>query len=491
MLDAPAPAVALPARSGNATFPAPCGNVAFPAPSAPWLVGAVTLLALGLRLACVGESFFGDELFTLKVSGQADFSGMFADVRSKMEITPPLFFIVAWVFARVGDPFVSLRMVSVLSSSATVPLLYLLGRGTVGRRAGVVAGAFWAVSPMAIFYGVEARAYALMTMLVVVATLAMLRAVRVRDWRSWAGVALAFDGCMYTHYTSVFVLIGLAGWALATHRDQWRPLLVSLTVAALLFAPWLPSMLVDLASPYQKIFNVLLPIGPRVVCEQTVRALTQGPYLTISWVPVALVGAAGLLALGGLWSRCRAGIPATTWLLIVLALATPTGLVVQSLVGDDMYAARNTLSSLPAALLLLAGLLVSLPGIPAGVGLALALSGLVFGAARGLDPANRRPAYRRAAEFIDERARPGDRVIEVIWFRGPPADAIRVHLRTALPFRRVRVEKKLPRLMGCRGRSFVAVMNAPAPIIPGYRLLETRAWPGVWQCRVALYEPAR
>lgn len=464
---------------------------------APWLVAGFTLLALGLRLAGMGESFFGDELFTLKVSGQAGFRGMLADVCSPLEITPPLFFVVAWAFARLGDPFVWLRMVSVLCSTATVPLLFLLGRRTMGGMAGVVAGGFWALSPMAIFYGVEARAYALMTMLVVLATLAMLRALRMRDWWSWAAVTLAFDGCMYTHYTSVFVLVCLAAWALITHRHQWRALLVSMAAAALLFAPWLPWMRVDLASPYQKIFNVMLPISPRVVFEQTLRALTQGPYVEMSWVPVVLVGMAGLLGVGGLLLGRRNGIPATTWLLVVLTLAAPVGLIVQSLIGDDMYAARNASSSLPAAFLLLSGLLVALPRPWAGIGLALAVSGFAFGAARGLDPANQRPAFRQAARFIEERAEPGDRVIEVTIFSGPPSTALRVHLCGERSFERVPDPMRLAQAMQEPRRSFVAFTtggsmafgDAAAPSLPGYRLVETRAWPGVWRCRVAVYEP--
>lgn len=461
-----------------------------------WLVAGCTLAALGLRLACMHESFFGDELFTHQVSGQAGFGGMLSDVCSPLEITPPLFFVVAWVFARLGDPFVWLRMVSVLSSTAMVPLLCLLGRRTMGRAAGVVAGAFWAVNPMAIFYGVEARAYALMDMLVVLATLAMLRALQTRDWRSWAAVTLAFAGCMYAHYTSVFVLLSLAAWALITHRHQWRALLVSMAVAAILFVPWLPWMRIDMASPYQKIYNFMLPFSPRVVVEQTVRALTQGPFVTISWVPVALVGTAGLLALAGFVRCLRDGIPATTWLLVVLAVAAPTGLIVQSLIGDDMYAARNTLSSLPAALLLLAGLLVALPRLWAGVGLALALAGFAFGAARGLDPANQRPAYREVARFIAERAEPGNRVIEVTWFDGPPANALRVHLPAGLAYGRVPNRDGLAHEMRRGVRSFVAYAaiglvpeeGRTPPSIPGYRLVETRSWPGVWECGVAMYE---
>ncbi len=51
---------------------------------------------------------------------------------------------------------------------------------TVGRRAALVAAALTALSPFLIFYSAEARGYELMIALVLVSTLALLRAVEQR-----------------------------------------------------------------------------------------------------------------------------------------------------------------------------------------------------------------------------------------------------------------------------------------------------------------------
>ena len=44
--------------------------------------------------------------------------------------------------------------------TATIPLVYLLGRETVGRTAGALGAAVLAASPFSLYYGVEARPYA-------------------------------------------------------------------------------------------------------------------------------------------------------------------------------------------------------------------------------------------------------------------------------------------------------------------------------------------
>jgi mannosyltransferase len=110
----------------------------------------------------------------------------------------------------------ALKLVSLLTGAATIPLVYLLGRCTVSAAAGLVAAALAAGCPFLIYYSSEARPYALMVFLVLVATLALLQALASPGWGWWGVYALAACAAAYTHFTSVFVLVVLFLWALVT-----------------------------------------------------------------------------------------------------------------------------------------------------------------------------------------------------------------------------------------------------------------------------------
>jgi uncharacterized membrane protein len=62
-------------------------------------------------------------------------------------------FVLSWVPARLSDTPELVRLPSLVSSVATVPLIYMLGVRTLGRSAAVVAAAWFALSPFEIFYG--------------------------------------------------------------------------------------------------------------------------------------------------------------------------------------------------------------------------------------------------------------------------------------------------------------------------------------------------
>lgn len=477
--------------------------------SAALAVGGITLAALALRLAAFDESFFGDELFTYEISTRPDLHAVLAGVRSDLEISPPLFFAVAWVFQKAGDPFVWLRLPSLLAGVATVPLVYVLGLLTVGRRAALVGAGLFALSPLAIFYATEARAYALMTLLVVLSTIALLKAIETNDRRWWTALAVLDAGAMYAHYTAVFVLAAQAGWALWTQRALVSPLLLAHGGAALLYAPWLPFMIEDSDAPTQEVIGVFEPFGAATAVRNLGRLAAGGPFAPLTDLPgtsaLVLLGAAAAIGLAGLIVRVRrAGrptVPARVALIAVLSLAAPIGAGLYSALSDDLFLVRNLISSLPALALAFAALLTALPRAPQAAALALAFGALGLAAAGTLERDTKRPAYQEVGAFLEERARPGDVVLDLNVFNEPPGLALQVQVDPDLPFYKMgfpyEQEQQAVDAAAAGGgrilyvRPEISIFRGLVPerVARGFRATEARTWPGVHPLTVVVYEP--
>jgi hypothetical protein len=384
-------------------------------------VAALTLLAFGLRLAAFRQGLFGDELLTYgETRGGLDevFEGL---KRSGAEVTPPLYFILAWASVKLGDAPELIRLPSLILGTALVPVVYSLGRRVAGVPAGLMAAAIAATGPFALFYGSEARAYTAAMFFVALSTLALLEALS-GGRRAWWGVyVVSACAACYTHYTTIFVLGAQAAWALWVHREQLGALLVAQVAIAIGYLPWVPSLI----DQRDKGLNIAVvgssgPVTVSSFAESVFRTLVGHPYQRLSELPgqpaLVLIAVGAALAAGAaaleLRRRGRAPRPGSALVLMaILALATPVGLAVYGIFGDDLFAPRNLSASIPALAVLVGALATMVPGRAAAAAAALMLAGLALGTVEFFDPDRVRPAYREVARYLDERAAPRDPIV--------------------------------------------------------------------------------
>jgi len=191
----------------------------------PWALAGLVVLAAAIRFSTLGlQSYRHDEAVTAGRVLHASLAGTMHEVWSG-ESTPPLYYVLAWAWSHAfGVREVSLRSLSALFGTVTVPIAYFAGRELVGRRVGLVAAAIVSVSPMLVWYSQDARSYALLILLSTGALLFFLRARRTgaaRDLACWAVLsALA----LVTHYFAVFPMAIEAAWLLLEVRPLRRVL---------------------------------------------------------------------------------------------------------------------------------------------------------------------------------------------------------------------------------------------------------------------------
>ena len=188
------------------------------------VLGALVLLALALRLARLRfQPLWWDEGWSLYFAT--------TDVGTMLELTavdihPPFYYLLLHLWTRLFGPGVgSVRLLSILIGTATVPLLYLAGkrlldprvplRSPVGkrlldRRGPLMAVGLLALSPFHIYYSQEVRMYGLVTLLGLAATYFAL------GWEpeGWgggqaAGYVLVAAAALYTQYYAAFLLLAL------------------------------------------------------------------------------------------------------------------------------------------------------------------------------------------------------------------------------------------------------------------------------------------
>ena len=389
------------------------------------IVAAITVVGAGLRLVVLHDSLFADELSTYSIISGNGLGGVISTVHTDAEITPPLYFVLAWLATRIDLTPELLRAPSILAGVAAIPLVYQVGVRTVGRPAALLASAITALSPFMIYYSTEARGYELMISLALLSTLAMLLAVDDRRARWWVLYAASSCFAVYSHYTAVFVLGAQLVWVLWAHPESRRPALIANAGAIVGFLPWLSGLIADLNSPTTRILGALDPFNLDTVKISLERWSVGYPYKFVGLrsmpgtIGLILIGAGVALAIVAIAVRWRRRPP--VWfprmdrrlaLIVALALAAPVGEAAVSLVGNDIFGARNLAVSWPAFALILA-VLVSAGRYPFRIAsVVLLVAGFGIGAARMLEPKHQRPDYKAAAAFVDSHSSPRDVVID-------------------------------------------------------------------------------
>ncbi len=206
------------------------------------LVVGIVVVAAILRLAWLGDhSIWYDEAFTVQIA-RSSWGHLLPTIRST-DMHPPLYYLImkTWV-GLAGTSEAAIRLPSVVFGIVSVVLTYCLGRRLLSERVGLVAGALLAVSPFSIMASQDARMYALLSVLVLSATLALLIAVERESVPAWSWYAILIAATIYTHYLALFTFAAHGLWILIWHRPVTRSFLISLGCATLAYLLWIPSI---------------------------------------------------------------------------------------------------------------------------------------------------------------------------------------------------------------------------------------------------------
>jgi mannosyltransferase len=172
--------------------------------------------------------------------------------------SPPLYYLVLHLWMSVvGTSEAQTHILSILFALATVPAALWAGWSLFGRRAGWMCALAAALNPFLAFYANETRMYSMVVLLGVLTVATFLHAFVFHRRRYLPAFVVFLTLLLYTHNWGLLLLLGavaaLVPCLLAS--GERRRLVVDAALAfgavAVLYAPWLPTLLYQRAQELQ------------------------------------------------------------------------------------------------------------------------------------------------------------------------------------------------------------------------------------------------
>lgn len=215
-----------------------------------WLIPILLLATVVRFYDLTAAAIWGDEGSSLLLA-RYSLSGIWT--HAAFDVHPPLYFMLlhGWIGV-FGDGLLAIRSFSALAGIATVGLGVSLVDRLATRRAAIIAGVLLALLPTAVRYSQEVRMYALLGLLLIGATLVLVKWIRRPQRHRYLLIyALLMTAALYTHYFAVLAALShwlylglirlLPGYRLKhlQRKDWW---LANLAIVVL-YLPWLPNLL--------------------------------------------------------------------------------------------------------------------------------------------------------------------------------------------------------------------------------------------------------
>jgi hypothetical protein len=218
-----------------------------------WLLLAAILVGAGLRLMHLeARELEYDEGATAYFAALrwSDLWGAHA----RLETNPPLFTSLAWILHQCGATAAQLRYISVVASVAAIPAAWSVANALAGRFAANSAAWLLATSAQGVILAQYARAYALLTLCLLLAWRCLLGAWQTRanvpNLAWWCGYVTAGVAAVYTHYCALPALGALNAAMLLSSAGTGMPARIFVAAAiaanvaiAACYVPWLPVLI--------------------------------------------------------------------------------------------------------------------------------------------------------------------------------------------------------------------------------------------------------
>jgi hypothetical protein len=211
---------------------------------------ALTALAAFLRLRALAAPYWIDEGISVGISSHplGEIPGLL-----RQDGSPPLYYVLLHVWiALFGSTPTATHALSVILAIACVPVAYW-ALAPFGAWPGLAAAALMALDPFVGYYADETRMYSLLLLLGLAVCGAFLRAFVLRRRAHVAAFAVFAALTLYAHAWGAF-LVGAAGVAWLAlvvagpdRRGLVRDGLLAFGGAAVLFAPWVPTLIYQAA----------------------------------------------------------------------------------------------------------------------------------------------------------------------------------------------------------------------------------------------------
>lgn len=366
---------------------------------------AIFLLALGIifRFANLGSKvYWGDETVTsLRLSGYTleelktqAFSGEEMSVaqlqkyqypnQEKSAIAtikglaveepqhPPLYFLTARIWVQqFGNSVAVTRSFSALVSLLAFPAIYWLCQELFeSPLVGWIAVALIAVSPFHVLYAQEARSYSLWMVTILLASAALLQAIRRATVFSWGIYAVTLATGLYTILLSGIVAIGHGVYVVASENFKFtktlRAYLISSIAAIILFTPWIVTVLASFSEADETTSWTKAAVPPKSLVRTWLLNLSRlfvdfnYNFVTRNWLMYLVIGTITVLVGYALYFLCR-HTSKRVWLFVLTLIGTILALVLPDLIlgGIRSSVARYLIPSYLGIQLAVAYLLAS------------------------------------------------------------------------------------------------------------------------------------
>ena len=414
----------------EAAVPAPSGHTG-------WLSLCPGLLALALCLYHAGRPQLWRDEFASASAASRSFGQLFG-LLGKVDASTGGYYLLLHLWITVfGSSPTALRAPSAIAMAATAVLVARIGTRLYGQAAGLAGGLVFALIPAVSRYGQEARAYALASFAVALATLLLLRALERHSRGRWIGYAAALLLVCAAHMVALSCLVGhlVAVWLHWRKQRDRRP--VRWFAGSVVLALLITSPLLLLA--HSQVNSQLTWLAKPDLGRPQHLVLDLWVDLNASRVGALIVGL--LVLLGVALALLRKRQRADTLFLVAAGTLPVIAVAAVSELGTSYFLARYLLfTDLAWSVLAGAGLVGAVRELAARVrlpraGLRIALPvAAVAAAALGLVavwpnqqgvraygshewthyPRGAKPAayaYQGSADLLAKRARPGDGVV--------------------------------------------------------------------------------